>query len=102
MRRRGELSCLDLCAARLRRLVGGLLPQEPHHPSPAQTVLYLGGGALNDGTLKGVPRRPAGAARAVAGGIEVMARAARRAYAVPPTVMRSKRNVGWPTPTGTP
>ncbi len=56
LRGRRELPGLDLCAPRLRRVLGGLLPQEPHHPPGAQAVLHFRGGALADrGTSRSLP-----------------------------------------------
>src|SRR6516225_10808367 len=64
---------LDLRAARLCSHFGRLLLEEPRYPPGPQAVLHLRSDQI------GAPCQP-----------------------VPPTVMRSMRNVGWPTPTGTP
>ena len=53
LRSRGGLPCLDLCAARLCRDFGGLLSQEPHYPSAAQTVLYFRGGQIGHPATRG-------------------------------------------------
>jgi len=39
---------LDLCAARLCRLIGSLLSQEPHYTPDSQTLLYLRSGQIGD------------------------------------------------------
>ena len=46
MRSRSQLPRLDVCAARVCRHLGGLLSQEPHHPSAAQALLHFRGGQM--------------------------------------------------------
>src|SRR5216684_1073695 len=112
---RRALPGLDLFAPGiLRRARRPLLLQGSRHLAATRSLLHLRGGAVGAVMARegGPPSNPGDYSvartriplrRCATGTPPRRAMTSRdAAYPVPPTVMRSMRSVGWPTPTGTP